>query len=180
MCTQTPREMPSGAAGATRFSCLRLFLLTSSAPLNARRAGSTGYTTREERSPPVTAQIHTVHICSVLSLQCRWRDENELHPHTQPVRQLCCGRGGGLEQELELRGAHHLAVALIQLPLRSYASSHSHTACAFSAYMIRGVFFRLCKMHEATLCGWTAAGHKSKCAANRRSLDFVVHTIVIR
>lgn len=57
MCKQTGGEMSSSAAWATRFPCLRLSLLTSSVPLNARQAGSTGYTTWE-RSPRYSAYSH--------------------------------------------------------------------------------------------------------------------------
>lgn len=50
------------------------------------------------------------------------------------------------------------AVALIQLPLQSYASPHSHTACAFSAYMIRAVcFFDFCQ--NATTGGQKVCGN---------------------
>lgn len=44
-----------------------------------------------------------------------------------------------------LHGAHHLAVALIQLPLQSYALSHSHPRCAFSKYIFGGLSFDLIK-----------------------------------
>lgn len=61
----------------------------------------------------------------------RRREENALRPYIQTDVLSTRWR---LKQEPELRGAHHLAVALIQLPLQSNASSHSHVACAFSPH----------------------------------------------
>lgn len=53
-------------------SCLKLLLLASSAPLNARQAESTGYTTWE-RAPRFTAHpIHTVGICCLTSASPLW------------------------------------------------------------------------------------------------------------
>lgn len=96
MCTQTPREMPSGAACATRFSCLRLFfsppLLTSSAPPNARQAESTGYTTwvRSPPPPPVTAPIHTVDIWGFLDLSVAAEVKTSSMRGCRQVCELCC------------------------------------------------------------------------------------------
>lgn len=52
------------------------------------------------------------------------------------------GAASSTRLKLEPHGAHHLTVALIQPPLQSNASPHSHITCAFSYEKHELVFYR--------------------------------------
>lgn len=92
MCTQTPREMPSGAARATRFSCLRLFP-TDELCSSKRSAGRINRIHNVRALPPPSpppppplfplqrTDSHRGHL--VFGPQRRCRDENELQPRME-------------------------------------------------------------------------------------------------
>lgn len=163
LCADKPRggEMPSSAAWPSRFSCLRLFSYWR-APLNAQAGRINRIHTTWERALPlsVTAPIHTVDICvfdfggtaEVKTSSIRGCGAvRELRGWTWLVEFKAGGRAARCTPSL-------LLLSIRQLPLQSYASPHSHTACAFcSSCVIWGVFFDFvkcmtCHMQQPTGC----------------------------
>lgn len=104
------------------------------------------------RPPFYRADSHRGHLFFDFSIAAALKTSCSVHKCSQCVSvcRLCCRCGDELKQEAVLQGAHHLAVALIQLPLRSYALP-IHMQPAYRILYIWCVFFDLIKCIRCNL-----------------------------